>query len=147
MYSSVHYFDRGVKSSSIKEQKKEFDDKFTTAFGYLMDQNEAYLKECRRGCNQKARPKDEIFKIKRPTITTTNKEEYREKTTPYAQHMDPLAETVSNSFGPRKVCGNSTSNEFHRGKTGPRADLAEWPDHFKLQGPLFGVTNYAVTFP
>jgi hypothetical protein len=61
--------------------------------------------------------------------------------------MDPLAETVSNSFGPRKVCGNSTSNEFHGGKTGPRADLAEWPDHFKLQGPLFGVTNYAVTFP
>jgi hypothetical protein len=44
MYSSVHYFDRGVKSSSIKERKKEFDDKFTTAFGYLMDQNEAYLK-------------------------------------------------------------------------------------------------------
>ncbi len=58
--------------------------------------------------------------------------------------MDPRAETVANSFGPRKVCGNSTSNEFHCGKTGPRADLAQWPDHYKLQGPLYGVTQYGV---
>lgn len=110
MYSSAHFIDRGVKSSSIKEKKQEFDEKFKTAFGYLLDQNEAYLKECRRTCNQKARPKDEIFQIKRPTITTTSKEEFWQKNTPYAQQMDPVAETVSNSFGPRKVCGNSTSN-------------------------------------
>lgn len=58
--------------------------------------------------------------------------------------MDPRAETVANSFGPTKVCGNSTSNEFHCGKTGPRADLAQWPDHYKLQGPLYGVTQYGV---
>ena len=58
--------------------------------------------------------------------------------------MAPFAETVANSFGPRKVCGNSTSNEFHDGKKGPRADLAGWPDHYKLQGPLYGVSNYAV---
>ena len=58
--------------------------------------------------------------------------------------MDPLAETVSNSFGPRKVCGNSTTNQFHSGKQGPRADLAQWPDHYKLQGPLFSVTHYGV---
>jgi len=38
--------------------------------------------------------------------------------------MAPMAETVANSFGPRKVCGNSTTNEFHNGKYGPRADLA-----------------------
>ena len=56
-----------------------------------------------------------------------------------------MAETVSNSFGPRKVCGNSTTNEKHNGRTGPRADLAEWPDHYKLQGPLFSVTKYAVS--
>lgn len=61
--------------------------------------------------------------------------------------MDPLAETVSNSFGPRKVCGNSTTNQFHSGKQGPRADLAQWPDHYKLQGPLFSVTHYGNTYP
>jgi len=51
---------------------------------------------------------------------------------------------TANSFGPRKVCGNSTTQEFHKGLQGPRADLQEWPDNFKLQGPLFGVTTYAV---
>lgn len=111
-----------------------------------MDNNEAYLKEVRRACIQKARPKDEIFQVKRPTIRSTVQEEYRQKDTPYAQGMQPVAETVANSFGPRKVCGNSTSNEFHAGREGPRADLAEWPDHYKLQGPFYGVSNYAVIF-
>ena len=58
--------------------------------------------------------------------------------------MEPFAETCANSFGPTKVCGNSINNEVHNGKTGPKADLATWRDHYKLQGPLFGVTNYAV---
>lgn len=84
------------------------------------------------------------MQIKRPSITTTAKDQYYPKDTPYAQHMEPLAETVSASFGPRKVCGNSTSKELHSGKTGPRADLAEWPDHYKLQGPLYSVTQYEV---
>lgn len=74
MYSSMHFVDRSTKSESIKEKKKEFDEKFKAAFGYLLDNNEAYLRECRRACNQKARPKDETFKVKRPNITTTNKD-------------------------------------------------------------------------
>ena len=52
---------------------------------------------------------------------------------------------TANSFGPRKVCGNSTNNEIHNGKQGPRADLAKWPEGFKLQGPLDGTTTYAVS--
>lgn len=54
---------------------------------------------------------------------------------------------TANSFGPRKVCGNSTNNEIHNGKQGPRADLAKWPEGFKLQGPLDGTTTYANKFP
>ena len=128
----------------IKEKKAEFDEKFKVAFGYLLDQNEAYLKEARRACSQKARPKEEIFKVKRPTITTTNRDEYHQKSTPYAQEMEEQNLKTANSFGPRKVCGNSTTNEFHSGKQGPRADLQEWPEGYKLQGPIYGVTRYAV---
>lgn len=41
--------------------------------------------------------------------------------------MEPQNEKTANSFGPRKVCGNSSSVEVHDGKKGPRADLATWP--------------------
>lgn len=51
---------------------------------------------------------------------------------------------MSLQLGPTKVCGNSTSNEFHHGKQGPRADLATWPEGFKLQGPLDATTTYGV---
>ena len=51
---------------------------------------------------------------------------------------------MSLMLGPRKVCGNSTSNEFHNGIQGPRADLSTWPEGFKLQGPIDGTTTYAV---
>lgn len=33
---------------------------------------------------------------------------------------------------------------MHNGTKGPRADLATWPEGFKLQGPLDGTTTYAV---
>ena len=51
---------------------------------------------------------------------------------------------TANSFGPRKVCGNSTNNEVHSGRQGPKADLQNWPEGFKLQGEIYGVTRYAV---
>jgi hypothetical protein len=105
------------------------------------------LKERRKANNQKSRPKDHTFAVKRPAISTTNKDQFGQKGTPYAQKMNPQAETVANSFAPADVCGNSTSNEFHSGRQGPRADLAKWPEGFKLQGPLYGVTNYAVPMP
>lgn len=54
---------------------------------------------------------------------------------------------MSLSLGPRKVTGNSTSHEFHNGRQGPKADLATWPDGFKLQGPMDGTTTYAVNIP
>lgn len=46
----------------------------------------------------------------RPSIRTTNHDEYWEKDTPYAQQMEPQNLKTANSFGPRKVCGNSTTN-------------------------------------
>ena len=87
--SASTFVDKTLKSSQIKAQRAEFDEKFKVAFGMLLDQNEAYLKETRRVCNQKARPRDESFKIKRPTIATTNQNEYTKKGTPYAQSMEP----------------------------------------------------------
>ena len=53
---------------------------------------------------------------------------------------------TANSFGNGKVCGNSTTNEFHNGRKGPKADLQSWPDGWKLQGPLDGTTTYGVYF-
>ena len=41
---SQTFVDKSVRSSQIKEKKAEFDEKFKVAFGYLLDQNEAYLK-------------------------------------------------------------------------------------------------------
>lgn len=76
----------------------------------MLDANEAYLAERRRACNQKARPKDEIFRVMRPQINTTNHDQYHQKNTPYAQNMEPQNLKTANSFGPRKVCGNSTTN-------------------------------------
>lgn len=58
--------------------------------------------------------------------------------------MEPQNEKTANSFGPEKVCGNSTNNEVHNGRQGPRADLSTWPEGFKLQGPLDGTTTYGV---
>lgn len=77
--SSKHFTDRSTKSALIKSRKEEFDDKFKVAFGYLLDANEAYLAEKRRACLQKARPKDENFKILRPYANTTNNDEFRQK--------------------------------------------------------------------
>lgn len=45
-----------------------------------------------------------------------------------------------------KVCGNSTTHEFHDGKKGKKADLASWSEGFKLQGPVYKVTTYQVIF-
>lgn len=42
------------------------------------------------------------------------------------------------------MTGNSTTHEYHNGRQGPKADLATWPDGFKLQGPMDGTTTYAV---
>ena len=50
--------DRGVKTADIKAKKAEFDEKFKVAFGYLLDNNEKYLRERHRACWQKARPKE-----------------------------------------------------------------------------------------
>ena len=82
--------------------------------------------------------------MKRPTLNSNTQDEFIKKGTPYAQPIKPQGETVSCSFGPRKVCGNSTTNEVHSGKTAAKADLARWGDHFKLQGPFLGVTSYNV---
>lgn len=49
-------------------------------------------------------------------------------------------------MSPSKVCGNSTTQEFHKGKNGKRADLAEWSEGFKLQGPICQVTTSSVMF-
>ena len=53
--TSKHLVDRSIKSASIKQRKAELDEKFSVAFGYLMDANEAYLAEKRRTCNQRHR--------------------------------------------------------------------------------------------
>ena len=37
--------------------------------------------------------------------------------------------------------------EFHDGKKGKKADLAQWGEGFKLQGPTYGVTTHMVYFP
>lgn len=58
--------------------------------------------------------------------------------------MEPQNEKTANSFGPKKVCGNSMNNEAHNGRKGPKADLATWPEGYKLQGPIDGTTTYAV---
>lgn len=70
--SSKHFVDRATKSTLIKSKKEELEEKFKVAFGYLLENNEAYLAERRRACNQKARPKDEIFKVPRPYSNTHN---------------------------------------------------------------------------
>ena len=36
--------------------------------------------------------------------------------------------------------------EFHDGKKGKKADLAQWDEGFKLQGPTYGVTTHMVYF-
>lgn len=45
-----------------------------------------------------------------------------------------------------KVCGNSLNQQAHSGRKGKRADLAEWPEGFKLQGPMYSVTNKQVIY-
>jgi hypothetical protein len=42
--TSIHFQDRSIKSSAIKDKQQEFNQKFKVAFGYLLDQNESYLK-------------------------------------------------------------------------------------------------------
>ena len=42
--ASGAFKDTTVKSSAIKDKKKEFDDKFKIAFNYLLDTNESYLR-------------------------------------------------------------------------------------------------------
>ena len=49
-------------------------------------------------------------------------------------------------LSPSKVCGNSTTQEFHIGKNGKKADLAQWSEGFKLQGPICQVTTCSVIF-
>ena len=51
---------------------------------------------------------------------------------------------TANSFATRDVCGNSTNNEIHNGKKGPKAELAQWSEGFKLEGPIDGTTSYVV---
>jgi hypothetical protein len=41
--SSRYFTDRSTKSALIKSRKEEFDEKFKVAFGYLLDNNQAYL--------------------------------------------------------------------------------------------------------
>lgn len=41
--SSKYFTDRSTKSVLIKSRKEEFDEKFKVAFGYLLDNNQAYL--------------------------------------------------------------------------------------------------------
>ncbi len=36
--------------------------------------------------------------------------------------------------------------EFHKGKHGKKADLAQWSEGFKLQGPICQVTTSSVIF-
>ena len=60
--------------------------------------------------------------------------------------MEPQNEKTANSFAEKKVCGNSTNNEIHNGRQGPKADLSTWPDGFKLQGPIDATTTYGVIF-
>ena len=64
--NSKHFVDRATKSTLTKSKKEGLEKKFKVAFNYLLENNEAYLAERRRVCNQKARPKDEIFKVSRP---------------------------------------------------------------------------------
>lgn len=45
-----------------------------------------------------------------------------------------------------KVCGNSMSKEFHQGKKGSKADLVEWREGFKLEGPICEITTNSVSF-
>jgi hypothetical protein len=41
--SSRYFTDRSTKSALIKSRKEELDEKFQVAFGYLLDNNQAYL--------------------------------------------------------------------------------------------------------
>ena len=116
------------------------------AVNYLMETNGDYLAERRRVCNQKAKPKEEILKIKLAQTPSTYKQHYPPKDAPYEFYIEPQNEKTANSFGPRKVTGRSKNNEVHDGRQGPRADLQTWPEGFKLQGPLDGTTTYAVYF-
>ncbi len=95
-------------------------------------------------CNQKARPKEEIFQIKRPQLFTTNQDFYKVNSDKHRLDIEPQNEKMSLLLSPSKVCGNSTTQEFHKGKNGKKADLAQWSEGFKLQGPMFDVTTSSV---
>ncbi len=41
--SSKYFTDRSTKSLLIKSRKEELNEKFKVAFGYLLDNNQAYL--------------------------------------------------------------------------------------------------------
>jgi hypothetical protein len=116
------------------------------AFDYLLQSNIPYLKERVSMCNQKARPKEEIFQIKRPQLFTTNKDFYKVNSDKHRLDIEPQNEKMSLLLSPSKVCGNSTTQEFHKGKNGKKADLAQWSEGFKLQGPMFNATTSSVTF-
>ncbi len=60
--------------------------------------------------------------------------------------IEPQNEKMSLLLSPSKVCGNSTMQEFHKGKHGKKADLAQWSEGFKLQGPICQVTTSSVIF-
>ena len=59
------------------------DEKIKVAVNYLFENNGDYLAERRRVCNQKAKPKQEIFKIQLANTPSTYREHYPPKEAPY----------------------------------------------------------------
>jgi hypothetical protein len=116
------------------------------AFDYLVKSNQNYLNEKISMCNQKARPKEESFKIKRPSLNTANKDYFSVNEDKHRLDIEPQNEKMSILMSESKVCGNSTAHEFHKGTHGKRADLAQWGEGFKLQGPIYNATTSHVTY-
>lgn len=144
-FSSPHFANKSVKSMRIKAEREEYEAKFQKALDYIIDSNPDVIKERQRLCCQKAKPFGTTWRIPQAGVLSTYKDHYPPKWAEFAQDWEP--QNKKQAFGlpdGGNVPKDSTYRDHYQGKYGDPANLADWPEGFKLQGPLGDTTTYQV---
>lgn len=95
-------------------------------------------------CCQKAKPFKTFWNIPQAGVLSTYKDHYPPKWAQFDQSFEPQNKKQAFGLPDGNVPKNSTYRDHYEGKYGDPADIAEFPEGFKLQGPLPDTTTYMV---
>ena len=114
----------------------------------MLETNPEFIKERQRLCCQKAKPFGTSFKIPQARLLSTYEDHYPPKWAHLDHGFYPEPQNKKQAFGlpdGGNVPKDSTYRDHYQGREGDPAVLADWPEGFKLQGPLADTTTYNVS--